>query len=72
MFSIVPWDKGTSAAPNTPWISRNSTISYSDVAIPHSIEATVNPMIDTRYRFFCPKRADSQPTGAVMIAAATM
>ena len=31
-----------------PWIRRNSTISYSEVATPHNIEATVNPTTETR------------------------
>ncbi len=72
MFSMVVCDSGTSAAPNTPCSSRNATISGSDPAMPHSIDATVKPTIEIRYRFFSPNRADSQPTGAVMIAAAVI
>ena len=44
----------------------------SDCAAPHSIEATVKPTTQAMNRFLRPKRAASQPTGAVMIAAATM
>ena len=68
---MVPCDSGTNAAPNMPWIRRSTTISPRDVATPQAIEAMVKPMTETRYRFFCPNRAASQPTGAVMIAAAT-
>jgi len=48
MFSMVPWDIGTSAAPNMPWIRRNNTISPNEVATPHIIDAMVKPMTDTR------------------------
>ena len=72
MSSIVAWLSGTSAAPNTPCSRRKSTISVSDCATPHSIEATVKPTRQVMNRFLRPKRAASQPTGAVMMAAATM
>ena len=72
MFSMVDCDSGTSAAPNTPCSSRNSTISGNEPAAPHSMEATVNPTMEIRYSRFSPNRAASQPTGAVMIAAAVM
>ena len=65
-------DSGTSAAPNTPCSRRNSTIWLMSCASPHSTEATVKPaeqMMKMRLR---PKRLATQPTGAVMIAAATM
>ncbi len=65
-------DSGTSAAPNTPWSRRNNTIWLMSCASPHITEATVNPaeqMMKVRLR---PKRLAIQPTGAVMIAAATM
>ena len=72
MSSIVACDSGTSAAPNTPCNSRNSTICSSDCATPHSMDATVKPTRQVMNRFLRPNRAASQPTGAVMIAAATM
>ena len=72
MFSMVDCDSGTSAAPNTPCSRRNATISGSVPATPHSIEATVNPIIEIRNSRFRPNRAEIQPTGAVMIAAAVM
>ena len=65
-------DSGTSEAPNTPCSSRNSTIWVMSWASPHITEATVKPaeqMMKVRLR---PKRLAIQPTGAVMIAAATM
>jgi len=65
-------DSGTSAAPNTPWSSRNSTISVSEPASPHSTEAAVKPTTEARNRRLRPNRAASQPVGGVMIAAATM
>ncbi len=40
--------------------------------MPHSIEATVKPTIEMMRTFFLPKRAATQPTGAVMTAAATI
>jgi hypothetical protein len=40
--------------------------------MPHSIDATVKPVIETRNRFFNPKRPARKPVGGVMIAAATM
>ena len=41
-------------------------------ATPHSIEATVNPAVQTMNSFLRPKRVAIQPSGEVMIAAATM
>ena len=41
-------------------------------AIPHSIEATVKPAAQTMNSFLRPKRIAIQPSGEVMIAAATM
>jgi len=70
MSSITAWESGPKAAPNTPWIRRNSTICSRLVAAPHSMEARVNPAIQVISKFFLPKRAASQPTGAVMMAAA--
>jgi hypothetical protein len=40
-------------------------------AMPQSIEVAVNPTRLTSSTFLAPKRAVSQPTGAVMMAAAT-
>ena len=72
MSSITAWDSGTSAAPNTPCSSRNSTICSMACATPHSIEATVKPVVQTMNSRLRPKRAAIQPSGEVMIAAATM
>ena len=69
---MVDCDSGTSAAPNTPCNSRNSTICSNDCATPHSMDATVNPTRQETNRVLRPNRVASQPTGAVMIAAATM
>ena len=60
------------AAPNTPCSSRNSTIWLMSCATPHITDAMVKPaeqMMKMRLR---PNRLAIQPTGAVMIAAATM
>ena len=72
MSSSTACDSGTRAAPNTPCSSRNTTISGSDCATPHSTEATVKPATATRNSRLRPKRAASQPVGGVMMAAATM
>ena len=69
---MMAWESGTSAAPNTPCSRRNRTICVRFWATPHSIDATVKPIRQTSMKFLRPKRADSHPTGAVMIAAATM
>jgi hypothetical protein len=56
MFISTACDKGTNAAPKAPWIIRKTTISPSDVAIPHSIEPTVKPAIETMKRRLRPNR----------------
>ncbi len=65
-------DSGTRAAPNTPCSRRNSTIWLMSCARPHITEATVNPAEQTMKMRLRPKRLAIQPTGAVMIAAATI
>ncbi len=65
-------ESGTSAAPNTPWSRRNRTIWLMSCAMPQSIDATVKPIVQTMNRRLRPKRAAIQPSGDVMIAAATM
>ena len=72
MSSRVACDNGTRAAPNMPCSTRNNTIWPSDCAAPHSMEAMVKPMMQPTYSGLRPKRAASQPTGAVMIAEAVM
>ena len=72
MSSIVACDSGTSAAPKQPCSRRNTTIWSSDCAAPHIIEVTVKPTRQVMNRYLRPNRAASQPTGAVMIAAAVM
>jgi len=72
MSSKIACDKGPSAAPNTPWTRRNTTICSRFCAAPHRIEAMVKPAMQVMMRFFLPKRAASHPTGAVMMAAAMM
>ncbi len=70
MSSIVAWLSGTSAAPHMPCRKRNTTICSSVSAMPHSIEAATNPVMQATCRFLRPNRTAIQPTGAVMIAAA--
>ena len=72
MSSIVACDSGTSAAENMPCTSRNNTICSSVCAAPHSIEAIVKPTMQDTNNGLRPKREASQPTGAVMIAAAVI
>ena len=69
---MIACDSGTIAAPQTPCIRRNTTICSSDWATPQSIDVSVKPMRQKMKKFLRPKRDDSQPTGAVMMAAATM
>ena len=70
MSSITAWDSGPSAAPNMPCTMRNSTICSRLWAAPQSMEAKVKPAMAVIRKFFLPNRAASQPTGAVMMAAA--
>src|SRR5215469_9289997 len=72
MSSIVACDSGTSAAPNMPWNSRNTTICDNVCAAPHSIDVTVKPARHAMNRYLRPNRDAIHPTGAVMIAAAVM
>ncbi len=72
MSSITAWESGTSAAPNTPCSRRKATICSIVCATPHSIEATVKPAVQTMNSFLRPNRVAIQPSGEVMIAAATM
>ncbi len=55
-----------------PCISLNSTICVRVSATPHNMDAIVKPTRQTMNSGLRPKRADIQPTGAVMMAAATM
>ena len=72
MSSRTAWDNGISAAPNRPCSRRNSTISTRLPAIPHSIDATVKPMIETISTIFRPIRSVRKPVSGVMIVEATM
>ena len=66
------WESGTSAAPNKPCMTRNSTICTKDCEKPHRIEAKVKPATETRKRRFSPNLPARKPVGGVMIAAATI
>ena len=55
-----------------PCSRRNATICGSDWAAPHSIDASVKPMMQPMKSGLRPNASASQPTGAVMIAAAVM
>ncbi len=72
MSSITACDRGPSAAPNAPCSRRNRIICSSDCANPHIIEVTVKPVRLIIRKFFFPKRAAIHPTGAAMMAAATI
>ena len=67
---MVAWLSGTSAAPQMPCRKRQQTISVSESAAPHIIDAMTKPVMQATCRFLRPKRTAIQPTGAVMIAAA--
>ncbi len=72
MSSITAWLSGTSAAPNTPCSRRKATICSMVWAIPQSMEATVKPAVQMMNSFLRPMRSAVQPSGEVMIAAATI
>ncbi len=72
MSYITDCDSGTSAAPNMPCKTRNSTISGNDCAMPQRIDAMVKPATAVTNSRVRPNRAARKPVGAVMIAAATM
>ena len=50
----VDCDNGTNVAPNIPCKIRYITISSIEEAIPHNIDATVNPITETRKIFLLP------------------
>ena len=62
----------TSAAPHMPCSGRNATICSMAWETAQRSEAIVKPPTHTMNSFLRPKRSESQPTGAVMTAAATM
>ncbi len=72
MSSSTACDSGTRAAPNTPCSSRAATIPPSEVAMPHSAEATVKPTIETMKTLRRPQREHSQPVSGKAMAEATM
>ena len=65
-------DSGMRAAPHAPWIARKITSSGSEVAMPHSIEAMVNPATLIRSTGRSPIRNAMKPTSGVAIALVTM
>ncbi len=65
-------DSGISAAPAAPCSRRKITSWVRSCDRPHSIEAIVNVAVQVTNSRLRPNRAAIQPTGAVMIAAATM
>src|ERR1043166_8995510 len=69
---MIDWESGDSAAPNTPCKIRNRIICSRLWAAPHIIDAMVKPEMHTTARFLRPNREESQPTGAVMMADATI
>src|SRR6185312_6946952 len=72
MSSRMDCDIGISAAPNRPWMKRNTTISARPEAMPHSAEDTVKPATASCTTALRPKRSPIQPESGVAIAAATM
>jgi hypothetical protein len=65
-------ESGINAAPAAPCSRRKSTSWVRSCERPHNTEATVNVAVQVTNSRLRPKRAAIQPTGAVMIAAATM
>ena len=72
MSSMMDCDIGISAAPNRPWMKRNTTISGRLVAMPHNAEASVKPATAICTTALRPNRSPIQPESGVAIAAATM
>jgi hypothetical protein len=68
----VACDNGASPAPATPCNARKRTSSPRLVAAPHSAEARVKPMTETRKIYLMPNRPASQPVSGIMIAAQTI
>src|ERR1700704_2425398 len=68
----VACDSGISPAPATPCRARKNTSSPRLPAAPHSAEASVKPMTETRKIYLMPNRPASQPVSGIMIAAQTM
>ena len=59
-------------APLTPWSARNTTISVSEVAVAHSIDAMVKPTTEISSSRLRPTSSASQPLIGSAIAEATM
>ena len=72
MSIIVAWASGTSMAPQTPWMTRNATISMRLLAMPQSSEATVKPTTAKSSRLRRPNRSANQLVSGVAMAEATM
>jgi len=68
----VACDSGISPAPATPCTARKKTSSERLLAAPHSAEASVKPMTETRKMCLMPNRPASQPVSGIMIAAQTI
>ncbi len=72
MSNNVAWASGTMNAPLTPWKARNTTISPSDVAVAHSIEAMVKPATEVSSSRLRPTLSASQPLIGKAMAEATI
>ena len=70
--SKVACDNGISPAPARPCNARKMTSSLRLAAAPHSAEAIVKPITETRKMYLMPKRPASHPVSGIMIAAHTI
>ena len=70
--SMKLWLSGGMNAPLTPCRARNSTISPRFCAIPHIIEARMNPTTEKMKRRLAPTRSLSQPVAGIATALAMM
>ena len=70
--SMADWLSGAMNAPEAPCNARNSTISVMFCAIPHNIEATMNPAVERMNRRRDPTRSANQPVIGIATALATI
>jgi hypothetical protein len=70
--SSAACDIGIIDAPAMPWRMRKPMICGRFIAIPHSIDATMNIAVEIRNTCLRPTLSESQPNSGVMIAVATI
>ena len=68
--SMIVWESGPINAAHIPWKTRKATISVRLVAMPHSIDARMNPATAPRTKFREPILSASQPVIGIATALA--